>query len=60
MARYAVTLKATLKRGTFYWTCAVTASSEEEALVMAENLFDAEMEHSADWRFDEYQVETTR
>jgi len=57
MSRYHVTLMARLKRGTFYWTCDVTADSEEEAVVAAENLFEAEMAGARDWQFDEFQAE---
>jgi hypothetical protein len=48
---------ARLKRGTFYWTCDVTADSEEEAVVAAENLFEAETAGVRDWQFDEFQAE---
>jgi hypothetical protein len=48
---------ARLKRGTFYWTCDVNADSEEEAVVAAENLFEAETVNAKDWQFDEFQAE---
>lgn len=57
MALQKVTLQATLKRGTFYWVAEVDASSEEEAVVAAENLFLAEMENAKDWEFTDYNVE---
>lgn len=54
MTSYTVTLKAHLTRGCFYWVTTVSAASEEEALVAAENLFEAEMETATDWAFDEF------
>lgn len=57
MKPYKVTLKATLKRGVFYWVTDVRADSEEEAITAAEHLFMTEMETSADWAFDEVDVE---
>lgn len=56
MARKRVTLKATLKRGEFYWVADVDASSEEEAVVAAENLFLSEMERIEDWEFTDFEV----
>lgn len=57
MAVHHVTLKAQLKRGIFYWVCDVEASSEEEAVAAAENLFEAELENATDWSFEDYQVD---
>ena len=57
MAKRHVTLKAELKRGTFYWVCDVTADSEEEAVVAAENLFLAEMDGAKDWEFSDFNVD---
>ena len=57
MKSYKVTLKASLKRGVFYWVTTVRAESEEEAITAAEHLFMAETEKSADWTFDEFDVE---
>lgn len=57
MAHYRITLRARLKRGMFYWVAKVTADSEEEAVVAAEHLFLAESEDSADWSFEDYDVE---
>ena len=51
-----VTLKAPLKKGTFYWVSEVNARSEDEATVAAENLFFAELENSADWEFTDFEV----
>lgn len=58
MARMHVTLKAEMGRGDFYWVTTVNADSEEEALVAAENLFQAEMERAKDWEFTDYNVES--
>ncbi len=52
-----VTLKAKLGRGEFYWVADVHADSEEEAVVVAENLFMAEMEKSQDWEFTDFDIE---
>ena len=57
MSKKTVTLKAPLKRGTFYWVADVDADSEEEAVVAAENLFLKELENAGDWEFDDYNVE---
>ena len=57
MAKHKVTLQAQLKRGTFYWVATVDASSEEEAVIAAENLFLTELETSEDWEFSDYDVE---
>ena len=58
MANFKVTLKADLKRGSFYWVSTVDANSEEEAIIAAEHLFMAEMETSADWSFSDSSIET--
>ncbi len=57
MGQYQVTLRTRLKRGMFYWVAKVTADSEEEAVVAAEHLFLAESEDSADWSFEDFDVE---
>ncbi|MCK5425627.1 MAG: hypothetical protein KAI89_09650 [Emcibacter sp.] len=57
MATYKITLKADLKRGSFYWVTTVTADSEEEATVSAEHLFMAEMETAQDWTFSDSDIE---
>jgi len=57
MATYHVTLKADLKRGSFYWVADVEAATEEEALISAEHLFMAEMENVGDWAFTDSNVE---
>lgn len=56
MARKRVTLKATLKRGEFYWVTEVDADSEEEAVVAAENLFLSEMDRIEEWEFTDFDV----
>ncbi|VAX04169.1 hypothetical protein MNBD_ALPHA03-445 [hydrothermal vent metagenome] len=58
MANYKVTLKADLKRGSFYWVANVNADNEEEAEVTAEHLFMAEIENAADWNFSDSDIET--
>ncbi|MCF8473090.1 MAG: hypothetical protein K9G26_00220 [Emcibacter sp.] len=57
MTNYKVTLKADLKRGSFYWVATVKADSEEEAEVAAENLFMAEMENTHEWNFSDSNIE---
>lgn len=57
MAHYKVTLKADLKRGSFYWVASVNAETEEEAMISAEHLFMAEMENSKDWAFTDSDIE---
>jgi len=57
MTTYKVTLKADLKRGSFYWVSTVSAESEEEATTTAEHLFMAEMENAADWSFSDSHIE---
>ena len=57
MARKTVTMKAAMKRGTFYWVAQVDAASDEEAVVVAENLFLAEMEAGEEWAFDDFEID---
>ncbi|MBL4790439.1 MAG: hypothetical protein JKY60_15830 [Kordiimonadaceae bacterium] len=57
MAMKKVTLQSTLSRGTFYWVTEVEASSDEEAVVAAENLFLAQMEKAKDWVFNDFEVQ---
>ena len=57
MAKRKVTLKAELKHGSFYWVCDVSANSDEEAVVAAENLFLTEVESAADWEFTDFDVD---
>ena len=55
--KYKVTLKASLKRGEFYWVTTVNAASEDEAIVAAEHLFEAQMDANQEWAFDDFNVE---
>ncbi len=55
--KYHITLKAVMKRGTLYWVADVNADSEEEAVVAAEHLFEAQMESPEEWTFDDFDVE---
>lgn len=57
MAQMRVTLKTDLKHGEFYWVTTVSADSEDEAVVAAENLFQAEMERMSEWEFTDYNVD---
>ena len=55
--KYQVTLKTSMKRGVLYWVTEVAAESEDEAIIAAEHLFEAQMESSGEWAFDEFDVE---
>ena len=55
--KFHVTLKSDVSRGTFYWVCDVDAASEDEALVAAQHLFEAQVESSEEWTFADYDVE---
>ncbi len=57
MAKFHVTLKATLKRGEMYWVTDVSAADEDAALSAAEALFMQELDNAADWSFSEADVE---
>jgi len=57
MARQKVTLQASLPHGTFYWVTEVDASSDEEAVVAAENLFLTELDRIEEWAFSDFNVE---
>lgn len=57
MALMRVTLKAEMKHGEFYWVTTVHADSEDEAIVAAENLFQAEMERGNEWEFSDFNVD---
>lgn len=60
MARMTVTLKAKLKRGSFYWVATVDAESDDEAVVAAEHLFQEEMEKADEWSFDDFEITADR
>jgi transcriptional antiterminator Rof (Rho-off) len=57
MAKFHVTLKATLKRGELYWVSDVTAADEDEAMRIAEAGFMQELENPEQWEFTEADVE---
>ncbi|HZD27051.1 MAG TPA: hypothetical protein VE631_12355 [Alphaproteobacteria bacterium] len=57
MAKYHVTLKATLGRGELYWVSDVSAADEDAAMAEAERLFMEELEHPEEWSFSEADVE---
>lgn len=57
MARYHVTLKATLKRGELYWVADVEAADEDAAMAEAEAVFMSEIDASTEWSFSEADVE---
>ncbi len=56
MAQMHVTLKASLKEGDFYWVTDVTADSEDEAVVAAENKFLSVVETLSEWEFTDFEV----
>ncbi len=57
MARFHVTLKATLRRGELYWVTDVDAADEDDAMAQAEAVFIDELEGSSEWSFSEADVE---
>jgi hypothetical protein len=57
MAKYHVTLKASLADGELYWVAKVTAESEDGAMASAEALFTRQMNNAAEWSFSEADVE---
>lgn len=57
MAKYHVTLKATLPAGDLYWVADVSAGSEEQAMEQAEALFLKALDGSTEWSFSEADVE---
>ncbi len=58
MPNYQITLRANLKRGTFYWIADVEANNEEDAALAAEHLFEDQMDSGEEWSFDDYSAET--
>ncbi len=58
MAKYHVTLKASLPSGDLYWVADVTAQNEDAAMVAAEALFTAQMKNDAAWSFSDADVES--
>jgi len=59
MAKYHVTLKASLPDGDLYWVAEVTAASEDAAMASAEALFTRQMNSAIEWSFSEADVELT-
>jgi len=57
MARFHVTLKATLPHGELYWVTDVDAGDEDEAMRRAEAVFMTELETPSEWAFSEADVE---
>ena len=57
MAKYHVTLKATLGEGELYWVADVSADNEDAAMSVAEEIFTRQMERSHEWSFSEADVE---
>ncbi|MEN3975213.1 hypothetical protein [Emcibacter sp. SYSU 3D8] len=55
--KYEVTLRANLKRGTFYWIATVEADSEDEAAMAAEELFEEQMDSGEEWAFEDFSAE---
>ena len=51
MAKYHVTLKASLSAGELYWVTDVTAENEDAAMDAAEVLFTRQMKNAAEWSF---------
>lgn len=60
MARYHVTVRATLATGTLYWVTDVTSGNEENALKKAVDSFQKELDVNDDWTFSDYEVERTK
>lgn len=57
MAKFHVTLKASLPDGDLYWVADVTAANEDAAMAAAEVLFSRQMEVAREWSFTEADVE---
>lgn len=57
MAKYHVTLKASLSDGDLYWVTDVTAESEDSAMDAAEVLFTQQISNATEWAFSEADVE---
>ena len=55
--KYEVTLRANLKRGSFYWIATVEADSEEDAAAAAEALFEEQMDCGEEWSFEDFSAE---
>ncbi|MDE0727578.1 MAG: hypothetical protein OSB82_14060 [Alphaproteobacteria bacterium] len=57
MAKFHVTLKASLSDGEFYWVADVQAENEDAAMAVAEARFTRQLENAAKWSFSEADVE---
>lgn len=57
MAKFHVTLKATLRRGEMYWVSDVDAADEDAAMQAAEARFMQELDDAANWSFSEADIE---
>ncbi len=57
MAKYHVTLKASLRDGELYWVADVTAENEDAAMQVAEELFTRQLDNAREWSFSEADVE---
>ena len=57
MAKFHVTLKATLSDGELYWVTDIPAENEENAMRVAENRFMTHLEKAGEWSFSEADVE---
>lgn len=57
MAKFHVTLKATLPGGELYWVADVRAADEDDAMQQAENLFMAVLDSDLEWSFTEADIE---
>ncbi|MDP6343696.1 MAG: hypothetical protein QF578_18065 [Alphaproteobacteria bacterium] len=57
MAKYHVTLKASMKSGDLYWVADVEAADEDAAMAAAEGLFLQELENPEQWSFGEADIE---
>jgi hypothetical protein len=55
--KYEVTLRANLKRGSFYWIAEVEADSEDAAAEAAEALFEEQMDSGEEWSFEDFSAE---
>ena len=55
--KYEVTLRANLKRGSFYWIAVVEADSDEDAALAAEALFEEQMNSGEEWSFEDFSAE---
>ena len=57
MAKYHVTIRATLATGILYWVTDVNSGSEENALKKAVEGFEREIDAAEDWNFSDYEIE---